>query len=139
MKPTLLSFLTPKNETMTIPFNSTVRQVIERMDYHKFTIVPLLDDSGHYIGTISEGDILRFIKNEKKFDMEAAQDCHISQIERYRSYGAVKIDTSLETLRDTLLNQNFVPVIDDRDMFIGIIKRKSVMEYFFKKYKNLED
>ncbi len=43
---------------------------------------------------------------------------------------AVKIDVELTQLFSEALNQNFVPVIDDRDMFIGIVTRKQVISFF---------
>ena len=42
----------------------------------------------------------------------------------------VTADTSMEELISVALNQNFVPVIDDRGVFIGIVTRKEIMRYF---------
>ena len=33
------------------------------------------------------------------------------------------------------MNQNFVPVVDDKDTFIGIIKRRDIIEYCYDKIK----
>lgn len=33
------------------------------------------------------------------------------------------------------MNQNFVPVVDDQKKFIGIVTRKSIMEYCYEKLK----
>ena len=58
----LLIFLTPKSETLYLNQNSTVRQTLENFDIHKYSVVPLIDDDGFFVSTISEGDILSFIK-----------------------------------------------------------------------------
>ena len=34
------------------------------------------------------------------------------------------------------LDQNFVPVVDDRDIFIGIITRKNIIKYYYDKATN---
>lgn len=63
----IFNFLTPKSETFYLSDQSTIRQALEKFDYHKFSIVPLLDEEGHYVTTLSEGDLLRFIKNNWPF------------------------------------------------------------------------
>ena len=68
----IFNYLTPKSETFFIDSNSTIRQALEKFDYHKFSIVPLLDPDGRYVGTLSEGDLLRYIKNHKDFDVSEA-------------------------------------------------------------------
>ena len=60
----ILAFLTPKSETLYLSNVSTIRQILESFDYYKYSVVPLLDEEGRYITTISEGDILRYIKND---------------------------------------------------------------------------
>ena len=57
-------------------------------------------------------------------------------IEKYRSYSAVKVDASFDEIYEASLNQNFIPIIDDRNVFIGLIKRKEVMMYIKKMVDN---
>ena len=44
----IMSFLTPKDETYYIDADSTIRQALEKCDYHKFSVVPLVDAEGKY-------------------------------------------------------------------------------------------
>ena len=53
-------------------------------------------------------------------------------IERRRDNQAVKIYESMENLFDKVMNQNFVPVVDDKKVFIGIVTRKDVLAYLGK-------
>ena len=78
---TILSILTPKKITFYLNENSTIRQALEKFDVHKFSVVPLVDDEGHYAGTLSEGDILRFIKNDVHFNIDDAEGVSIKDIE----------------------------------------------------------
>lgn len=130
----VLFFLTPKSETAYLQWDCTVRQALEKMDYHKFTVIPLLNEEGEFISTISEGDILRFIKNNCNFDIDLAEDTRLSEIDRYRPYQALTVDASIKDVIDLSMNQNFIPIVDDRGVYIGIVKRRAVIEYFYKQY-----
>ena len=54
-------------------------------------------------------------------------------IQRRRDNEAVKIDESMEDLFGKVMNQNFVPVVDDKRVFIGIVTRKDILAYLGKK------
>ena len=133
---TLLDFLTPKKLTFYINTDSTIRQALEKFDAHKFSVVPTIDDNGKYKGTISEGDILRYIKNNCNFSIEVAESVRISEVERYRTYFSLKIDADLEEIFALALEQNFVPIVDDSETYIGIIKRSDIIKYFYKEKTN---
>ena len=45
----------------------------------------------------------------------------------------VDVDVNMEDLMNKAMNQNFVPVIDDRKRFIGIITRKDLIQYLCRK------
>lgn len=135
----IIRFLVPKSETFYVDTTYTIRQFMEKADFHKFTVVPLLDEYGFYIGSVSEGDILRHIKNQCNFDLKVAESSKIVDIARYRSYSSAKVSAGIDDVFFLLTSQNFVPVIDDRGAFIGIIKRRSVMEYFYSLVRNEEE
>ncbi len=130
-----INFITPKHQTTTFLYNYTIRQALEKFDVHKFSVVPVLDDDGHYITTISEGDILRFIKRECNFDIKAAEQTKIYEIETYHPYKSLKVDASFKEILKLSLDQNFIPLVDDRNIFIGIIKRKQIIEAYYKQHE----
>lgn len=127
----IISFLTPKINTYYIESNSTIRQTLETFDVHKFSVVPLIDKNGAFVSTVSEGDILRFIKNECHFDLKVAESKYIEDIVKYRPYKALPISTPLGEIVKLSLEQNFIPVVDDRGMYIGIIKRSTIIKHYF--------
>lgn len=128
----ILAFLTPKSETLYLDSDSTIRQTLESFDYYKYSVVPLLDEEGKYITTISEGDILRYIKNDAYFDIRIAESVKVEQIEKYRPYKALTIFSSAEEVIKLSLEQNFIPIIDGRGAYIGIIKRRSIIDFLVK-------
>ncbi|MCD2346831.1 CBS domain-containing protein [Clostridium guangxiense] len=127
-------FLTPKNEVICEQITSTMRQALERMEYHRYTAIPILDDKGGYVGTLTEGDLLWMMKNTPGLDFKNTNKVLIGDIPRHIINKAVHIDSDIEDLVSMAVNQNFVPVTDDNNVFIGIIKRSDIINYL---YKNL--
>ena len=123
----ILFFLTPKEEVAHVEEDDTLRQVVEKLEYHGYSAIPLLALDGKYIGTITGGDLLWEMK-EKDFP-----DVHVK---RRRDNEAVKISESMEDLFEKITNQNFVPVVDDNGIFIGIVTRKDVLLYLAGKLRN---
>ena len=129
----ILFFLTPKDEVAHVDDADTMRQVLEKMEHHGYTAIPLLGGDGRYIGTITEGDLLWFLKDRNFPNLHLLEDMPITSITRRRDNQAVKIDESMENLFDKVMNQNFVPVVDDKNVFIGIVTRKDILASLGKK------
>ena len=99
--------------------------------------IPVIDRNGCYVGTLTEGDLLWYIKDHKIVDLHMTEEIPLSQVERRWYNEPVNIDCEIEDLILTSMNQNFVPVIDDKKIFIGIIRRKDIIEYCYNCYKNV--
>ena len=127
----LLFFLTPKQDVLYIYEDFTLRQTLEKWANQRFATIPVLKRNGEYVGTITEGDILWGIKNLHGLDLEASEDVPISSFPRRRDYKAVTVTTSMDQLIEAAMNQNFVPVVDDRGMFIGIVRRQAIIRYCY--------
>ncbi len=129
----ILMFLIPKAECEYLNNNSTIRQALEKMEYHRYTAIPVLDNDGKYVNTLTEGDLLWTIKKKYFLNFKEAEDSYIKDITPNREVLAVDCNASLRDVIEKLLNSNFVPVVDDRGVFIGIITRKRILSYYFKK------
>ena len=68
----VLFFLTPKSKVAYIYDDFTLRQTLEKMEYHRYSAVPLLTREGKYVGTITEGDLLWSIKNKYSLNFKEA-------------------------------------------------------------------
>ena len=90
--------------------------------------------------------LLNFSMNEDAFDKEKirhhVQLCdtathkvfydkleYITAVPRHHDNSALPISTDIQDIFDLALNQNFVPVVDDRGIFIGIITRKNILQH----------
>lgn len=128
----VLFLLTPKTDVAYVHDDDSIRQVMEKMDYYKYSAVPILSEDGKYKGTITEGDILWKIKKDGRFDIRDMENVSVMSIDRRVDNLTVNINTDVEDLIIKSLNQNFIPVVDDDDIFIGIVKRRDIIEYFYK-------
>lgn len=125
-------FLIPKIKVEFLFEDFSLRQAIEKMEYHRYSVVPVLSKDGKYLYSLSEGDILyTMTKNKLKF--EDLTKIHLESIERDRDVKPVSINSSMDDLVKLIVDQNFVPVVDDRGVFIGIITRKAVINYLLSK------
>lgn len=126
----ILFFLTPKSEVAYIHDDDSVRQALEKMEYHKYTAVPILTKQGQYVGTLTEGDLLWYIKNQLDLNLKEAKKIPVTSVPRRVNNDSVTASCKMEDLLDKAMQQNFVPVLDDGGHFIGIVKRKEIMKYF---------
>ena len=135
----ILFFLTPKSDVAYIFEDETLRQTVEKMEHRKFSCIPILNKEGQYTGTISEGDLLWGIKllNINSTDLKEMENVSIMAIPRRATYKPVHADADMEDLLDRAINQNYVPVVDDKGSFIGIITRKEIIKYCYKEMKEL--
>lgn len=129
----ILFFLKPKDEVEFVYDDFSIRQTLEKLDIYGYSAIPILDREGKYIDVISEGDILMYIKNNKDYNLKKAENTNIKQIDIRRKTISINVMSNMEDLLDLTLNQNFVPVVDDLNRFIGIITRKDIIKYFYKK------
>lgn len=125
----ILFFLLPKAMCAYLYDDYTIRQAIEKMEAAGYAALPILNRRGEYRGTLTEGDLLWAVKNVCYMDMRQAEAHRIMEISRRRDNVPVRVTTSMHDLVDRASAQNFVPVVDDKDAFIGIITRRSIIKY----------
>ncbi|HOJ79050.1 MAG TPA: CBS domain-containing protein [Bacillota bacterium] len=123
-------FLLPKKEVVYLKLKSTMRQALEKMDHHGYTAVPIIDEHGRYVGTLSEGDLLRMMKENPSLSFVDTEKVFLKDIPRRSNDKAVRIDAEIEDLLSLAVVQNFIPVVDDNGIFIGIIRRSVIIEYY---------
>lgn len=123
-------FLLPKHDVVAVTLDSTLRQTLERMEFHRYTAIPILGEDGVYVGTVTEGDLLWYMKNsEGKVNFDTASKYLLKDVPLKVDNKSVRIDADMEDLISLAKVQNFVPVVDDMGRFIGIVRRSQIIEY----------
>lgn len=120
-------FIKPKSVVAYVFSNNTVRQVIEKMKSHGYSAIPVLNSEGEYVGTVTEGDLLWFTLGKSCEDYEKIRVKNIIRPDRATP---VSIFAETDELLTKITEQNFVPVVDARGSFMGIVTRKDIMKYY---------
>lgn len=125
----ILFFLTPKAMCAYVYDDYSLRQALEKMEAAGFAALPILNRKGEYRGTLTEGDLLWGLKNMCHMDMRQAEASKIMEISRRKDNVPVRVTASMHDLVERASAQNFVPVVDDKGAFIGIITRRAIIRY----------
>lgn len=129
MNNNILFFLTPKAMCAFVYDDYTVRQALEKMEAAGYAALPILNKRGEYRGTVTEGDLLWALKNLCYFDIRQAEARKIMEITRRKDNVPVRVHTNMHDLVQRASSQNFVPVVDDKQAFIGIVTRSAIIKY----------
>lgn len=132
----IMFFLTPKSEVAYVYDHSSVRQALERMRVHGFSAIPVISRDGLYVGTITEGDFLRHIL-EQEGSLKSMEHEIVAKLPLKHTFEAVTAETNIEDLIKVSMRQNFVPVVDDKGVFIGIVTRKDIISFCYKKIQSM--
>lgn len=125
----VIMLLKRKSSVCYIYSTSTVRQALEKMRVHGYSAVPVITESGKYVGCISEGDFLWHIIGTGDGSIKNMENYRVTDILRPDFCPAVRVDVGVEELLEQSLKQNFIPVVDDRDVFIGIVTRQDIISH----------
>ena len=125
MADNIFVFLKPKDQISYFYSNLSIQDGLDYLAKHSYTIMPVINGQGHYIGSISEGDFLwHTLKNTPPYTKQT-----LESIVRKDFVPACDINVSTEQLFKQSLKQNYVPIVDDRNIFIGIVTRQSILHY----------
>ena len=127
-------FLKPKGTVTYLYDDCTFRQALEKMRVHGYTDIPVIDRDGKYRGSLSEGDILWYLVLDdgdiSVVTMKKTSDLYVSDILNTKKNPAVRITCSIDELIQRAMNQNYVPVVDDMNNFIGIVTRRDIIKHY---------
>jgi CBS domain-containing protein len=135
----ILFFMIPKSQVCFAEAHWSLRQVAEKMIANDFTALPIINAEGQYVGAISEGDLFRFIKLKANLNYKEAENTPISSIRHERDVKPIRFDAEMKDLVCLAGKQNFVPVLDENGIFMGIITRQAIIGYLDEKLKSIPD
>ena len=123
----VISLLTPKSQVAYLYDDYTVRQGLEKLKAHGYTAIPVLSRNGAYVGTVSEGDFLWCILDREDNSLRTQEKLPLKAVMRKNFNPPVSIGVTMEELLERAMRQSFIPVVDDRGAFIGIVTRQAIM------------
>lgn len=136
MATNILRFVIPKSLVQYISSESTVRQALEKMLYHKYSAMPVIASDGKYIGTLRSDDIFKFFLNSGSFDITDAEDCMVMDILNPSASKPLFHNATIKDLIEEVKEHNMVSVVDDRGCFIGLILRRDILNFLSKDFND---
>lgn len=135
----IMRFVVPKSLVEYVTSDSSVRQALEKMRYHRYVAIPVIDSEGKYVGTLRNDDVLSYFLGLGSFDARLAERDGVAGLLDRNYSPPVYHDASVNDLIEKVKEHNFVPVVDDRGCFIGIILRRDILNFLLEYYnKNRE-
>ncbi len=126
----IMMLITPKAEVCYLYDNNTLRQGLEEMKRYGYAAIPVIKETGEYVGVVREGDFLWRIIQTGAVSKPAQEELSVLDILQTDAYASAKINESMEDLLAKAMQQNFVPVVDDRGCFCGIVTRRNILKHF---------
>jgi len=130
----------------------TVKEVVHQISHSKKwkSDIPLTDEKGNPLlrkngkpmfrasysilqdelfNYMTEGDFLRHLLVCQTTDLKVQEGYRLGSIVRRDFCPALQIDADSEQVVTSMLNQNFVPIVDGRNALCGILTRKRLIEF----------
>ncbi len=122
----IAKIMVPKALTVCLRTDSTIRKGVDVMRRHGYTAIPVLDPEGKFIGCVNDRDFLRYFDGLNGAAPEMERHT-VGEIMRRDFCPPIAITASEDKLIDAALQQNFVPVVDDRGALCGIVTRRMII------------
>ena len=135
----ILRLMIPKSSVEYIDSGRTVRQALEKMRFHHYAAIPVLDEDGAYVGTLRNDDLFKYFLDNGNFDFRAAERDNVMKILDTGYSKALYHNASVSELIENVKEHNFVPIVDDRGCFIGIVLRRDVLNFLLEYYDSKEE
>ena len=130
----ILFFLLPKRDIIFLNVNCSLKEALEVLEINNYSSVPLISDKGKYLGALAPSDLLWSLKNNPHINFENSEKYSLKDVPLHKKIRPARINEPLERIIKLSKYQNFIPVTDDNDIFIGIIRRRDVIDYLLKAY-----
>ncbi len=134
----IMQFVIPKSYVEHVTEDSTLRQAIEKMRFHRYVAIPVLDGEGRYIGALRNDDVLKFILDKGNFSSKDAEGIPVTEVIKDTDRSFVYHSASMSELIEKVKEHNFVPVADDRGCFVGLILRRDILNYLLNFYNQVD-
>lgn len=129
----IINLLSIKSDIVYLKSNTCIPKAMAKLRESGYSAVPVVNEDGTYAGIVSEGDFL-WSKIDGTDVTEEGHPKKLQTLLKNKRAAAETINSDFRSVLMRAVDQNFVPIVDDRNMFIGIVTRKSVINYMIKKF-----
>lgn len=120
------TFLTPAENLAVLIDSHNADHAILLLSQMTYTRVPVVTDKKEFVGTIGLRDIFAY-QMEQELSQEVMADTDIVHMTK-KDVAVVAPDYTLTDVLHKLVDESFLPVVDEEGLFQGIITRKSILK-----------
>ena len=120
------TFLTPAENLAVLIDSHNADHAILLLSQMTYTRVPVVTDKKEFVGTIGLRDIFAY-QMEQGLSQEVMADTDIVHMTK-KDVAVVAPDYTLTDVLHKLVDESFLPVVDEEGIFQGIITRKSILK-----------
>lgn len=122
----LESLVKPADEVAVIMESNTLSHALLLMTSNKYSVVPVLDNKSRMKGLISMPLIIEAIMDIEDVQFDKLEAIRVSEVMDVH-YPVVNEDFELEDVMRMLIHAAFITVVDENDVFVGIITRQEIL------------
>ena len=120
------TFLTPAENLAVLIDTHNADHATLLLSQMTYSRVPVVTDKRKFVGTIGLRDILAY-QMENGLSQEVMADTDIVHMTK-KNVAVVEPDYQLTDVLHKLVDESFLPVVDEDGIFQGIITRKSILK-----------
>ncbi|MCY9807333.1 CBS domain-containing protein [Lentilactobacillus senioris] len=117
----------PAERVATVNENNNLQHVFLVLTKIKYSKIPVLDNDNHFKGLISLAMITDQMLNNDGIDGHRLENILVKDVMQTDVH-AIYERENLEVILRYLVDENFLPYIDEDDVFMGIITRREILK-----------
>ncbi|OEF99428.1 hypothetical protein BHF71_01805 [Vulcanibacillus modesticaldus] len=135
MSKEIKSLIVPKEKVMVVESTWNLEQALRKLIETGWTSVPVINPKMEVEGIISKSLILNHARLEKVPLFHDFKRRNVNEAMK-RNIPTLSEDTTLHYGIELLVDWAYLPVVNKEKKFIGILTRRSVLDYLLKAFYN---
>jgi len=130
-------FIIPKEQVVVVEPEWSLERALLILTRKGTNSVPVINCAGQVEGVISKTDILDFllkISKENEIDFSRLSK-HAVQEAMNKNHSGILANSIFSFAFEVLINRSYIPIIDLKGQFVGILTRKVMMEQVIQFFK----
>ncbi|UDM31693.1 cyclic-di-AMP-binding protein CbpB [Lentilactobacillus laojiaonis] len=142
------SYIITGEKVATVNENNDLQHVFLVLTKIKYSKIPVLDNDNHFKGFISLAMITEKMLLENNISAKYLDTITVKDVMQ-TNVPVINDPSNLEVIMRFLVDENFLPVVDDNNVFLGIITRKEIFnvinftthtfDYYYQTKENKKD
>lgn len=127
MSQEIRTLILPKEKIITVDPNWTLERAMLKLIRSGYTSVPVINADNQVEGLIDKTLILDFMSENQNIKYNDLPKFYVYQAMN-KNYMGIWANTPLSFALELMIERSYVPIIDEKNTFIGILTRQSVLQ-----------